>query len=492
MHWGGFASYYGNQNISGYHYYRPCCYYVGSIYGYKFPDAASTYGYSLLASSDGGRNLTAGAQFSTSSPKGPTRSDWTTDGGVIKPIGWFLSKDRSCFNLMTRARSRREPSRSARGSVQGAARSARGSVKGRPDAHGFVVPWSGSPTQRGSLPGCIHYASYGMGGHSTTDGHHFSGLIQGGAEATGLRVSSTGNGWVFFASHLQYSGPTTGVSNSHGGPVHSTYCCDRYYGSPVRVLPRRDAGVRHVLAGLLVLVPVRGLHGPLLSAAGLRPRIRARSSTRTQRRSTRTRRRDRGRTRSRGLSLQRIEHVALTRSGSVSTLRSGARGACARVPREGGGSGAHRTARPGAGGRDLRRRGGGSVKQGRRWPPPGIVRPGWDDISTPGSWSAGSSWLPESTRARLRKCSMGHRTIARTVPVRGSRGDPPVLERVRTAWAIGSLPSSEMPRSATKSAAAESLPSWARARSTGNEVTALALGRSDPLLSRWRRDVPKL
>jgi hypothetical protein len=117
-----------------------------------------------------------------------------------------------------------------------------GSINGKTNFRGFVVPWASSPTQRGFLPAYTYYAAYGLGGYSTSDYYHYSHYAPGGTQGAGLQVSSTSNGWVFFASHLQYSGPTTGASSSYGGPINSTYYYDMYYGAQVHVFDPNVGG----------------------------------------------------------------------------------------------------------------------------------------------------------------------------------------------------------------------------------------------------------
>jgi hypothetical protein len=150
---------------------------------------------------------------------------------VIKPIGGFLSLTRNFFYVVTRGalNSTNQADHQLIGVNVSTINS--GSINGRTNFRAYVVP--GMPTRHGFLPsGCYYsmpyYSHVGIGGYSSSSYYHLGGSTPGGHQGAGLQVASE-NGRVFFASHYQYTGPSTGASSSYGGPINSTYYFDWYY-----------------------------------------------------------------------------------------------------------------------------------------------------------------------------------------------------------------------------------------------------------------------
>jgi hypothetical protein len=234
--WGGYGQVYGalasstyNQNFMQ----------AGTLYGTNISSATSITGLtvtSLLATSDGGSSAGI-TNYTTSSPYNPTvpnASAWDGSGGVIKPMGGFISRNRNFLYIMNK------------GSIQGGGAdhqligvnirsvNTATNINGRTDFRGFS--FSTWPQRRGFVNGVyVYYPYYGM---YLTDYPPYR--KQGGA----VQVMCRNNGRVFFGSLYQSSGPGNYLyATTTGGPTYTTFYYDySCYGGEIEMFDADVAG----------------------------------------------------------------------------------------------------------------------------------------------------------------------------------------------------------------------------------------------------------
>ncbi|MFM8979416.1 MAG: hypothetical protein ACKOSS_02990 [Planctomycetia bacterium] len=216
--WGGFSCYDAAGTAAASQYSNMLS---GTLYGVDLSTATSITGLavtSLLSAGDGG-SAAGVASYSTAAPYAPALPALAYSGvaGVIKPYGGFLSRNREFMYVVNKGAL--QPSGPDYNLVGVNIRSTNTgqSINGRPDFRGFSS--STWPARRGFIGGTYsYYASYGL---SLTD---YPAYRKHGCS---LQVMPRSNGWVFFGSQYQGSGPAVGTgSSTYGGPINATYSYD--------------------------------------------------------------------------------------------------------------------------------------------------------------------------------------------------------------------------------------------------------------------------
>ncbi len=238
--------------------------YVGTLYAY---DPGRGQVVSILDARDGGASEGAGAVHDAAHPVlGPTAA-WSAAGGVVKPVGGFVSPN-GCFLYLVNAGALSEEDPSDHALLGVPVRSLDGSrsIGGHPDGRAFRV--AGMPGRRGFLPrygdGPWSYVGIGSARYDATSPAYYGQHAPGGATGAGLQVLGAGTGRVFFVTHEQRQGPlSVGDADEPyeaGGPVRDTAYGDAgHVNGHVAVF---DAD----LGGPVSLLTVPGL-GPASSAA---------------------------------------------------------------------------------------------------------------------------------------------------------------------------------------------------------------------------------
>ncbi|MFV1957836.1 MAG: hypothetical protein ACC662_00340, partial [Planctomycetota bacterium] len=237
--WGGFSDYDPTATTDNLTYgYLKAKSLVGSLYAYDFSGSKLV---GILDEADGGHEDGAGEVYTSKSQVDLTSTAaWTTDGGVIKPVGGFVSANGNFLYLVTSgATSTKRQNDLQLVGVNIRSLDTTASINGHTDGRGFIV--GGLPQRYGFLPKYSGpFSVYGIGHYSynsssTPPFNSFYGsYAPGSTTGAGLQVLGLDGGRVFFATHRQLSGPTSGpgrtsVPERYGGPALATYYADYGY-----------------------------------------------------------------------------------------------------------------------------------------------------------------------------------------------------------------------------------------------------------------------
>ena len=186
--------------------------FVGTIYSYDFSGGSVK---NILSSSDGGCNR-----------HGRVRADldllldlgWSTDGGVIKPIGGFRSLNGDFLYVITRGAISSSSYRdSAVIGVNVRSLDTSQSINSHTDGRAFAV--AGFNTYNGFYPTQYYLAAMGFAQYSYSSQYHQYYLQVGDTQC----AASTDNGWVFTTSVTTSGYSSTYASLYYGGCVQQTY-----------------------------------------------------------------------------------------------------------------------------------------------------------------------------------------------------------------------------------------------------------------------------
>jgi hypothetical protein len=223
--WGGFNNYsptQGDDTYSSYYGYGNgayCSYQdAGSLYAYDFDDEVVR----LILDEDDGGHDDIGEEYDGDDPVGS--SSWTGRyqgyGGVIVPMGVFLSENREFMYMLTRGAistsNTLDQTQFQLIGVNIRSMDDSRSINGHDDGYAFRLDdW---PERRGFLWQYYYYHYYGMGGQSSGSYDYYP------PHKRGFVKMARDNGRVFWGGHYQTYGPYNYTSSySYGGPTHPTW-----------------------------------------------------------------------------------------------------------------------------------------------------------------------------------------------------------------------------------------------------------------------------
>jgi len=232
--WAGYSNYAPTNHVStGTYMYDAAQAFVGSIYSYQFSNHAVK---NILSSTYGGANQTVGSTLTSVSY---STTSWQTDGGVIKPIGGWVSPNRNFLYIITKGGLSSSTSYRRDGSILGVnirSLNTGQSINGRTDGRAFHPSWPDS--QVGFYPVQYYIAAYGIGYYYYASLYHQYYQFYG----DGMRAAAFDNGRVFFCGVKCTGSFSSYTSSSYGGCVNSTYYAYPYYDKHLMVFDQNVGG----------------------------------------------------------------------------------------------------------------------------------------------------------------------------------------------------------------------------------------------------------